>query len=389
MPTNKTFIGIDLGTTRCCAAIYRSNGIVDIIPLGNTGDKLIPSYVSFDQKIGGEISSSTIFDIKRILGKQYTEIVKDNNWNFNIIKHKNRVKIQYESDTGFIEKYPEEISADLLKHINQKIGNDSVEVVITVPAAFNSEQKNATRAAALLAGFTNGIHLLSEPIAASFAHFSAAATNSEMIQKDSTFLLLDLGGGTLDVCIFKVSNNQLKEICKNGDPNLGGRNFDNLLIKYFSQELRDKFGINVPGNRKHEFLQEIQNIKHNLTEKTEDELSFIDEDNLTNKVSITQEDFEKLSIELLKTIEINIMTALENCKHTPNQINKVLYVGGGCRMPMIKKLLKSIFPQAQHCDKENPDEVVAKGAAYYAYYLNIPAKENYVNSSNNSSCSLM
>uniref|UniRef100_A0A914QQD7 Heat shock protein 70 n=1 Tax=Panagrolaimus davidi TaxID=227884 RepID=A0A914QQD7_9BILA len=254
-------IGIDLGTTRCCAAVNRRNGI-GTVALDNQGERLLPSYVAYDEKnvkFGRIVidrlrdhSKASVFDSKRYIGKKFRDINIDNNCilklvstgnmpknnNTNYYKMKyNEIYFEIESYSGKVLKRPEEVSADLLKRIKERAeefqGTNLNEVVITVPAAFTEAQNEATYVAAKLAGW-DLIRFLPEPVAAAFGYFI-----DRSIPNNSTVLLFDLGGGTLDVCIFKIQNNELVIISRSGDPNLGGRDFDNILIKYFRDKMKN------------------------------------------------------------------------------------------------------------------------------------------------------
>uniref|UniRef100_A0AC34F971 Heat shock protein 70 n=1 Tax=Panagrolaimus sp. ES5 TaxID=591445 RepID=A0AC34F971_9BILA len=320
-------VGIDLGTSRCCVAVNRNGGIATI-PLDNSGERLLPSYVSYSEEniVCGKVVvnrlrnylKSTIFDSKRIIGRYFNDIEIDEYWCFSVNFENEKVLLEVNGFNGKKKKITaEEVAADLLKYMKNKAeefqGEKIAKVVITVPAAFTDAQKTATIAAAKLAGW-NEIELLPEPIAAAFAYFI-----DRPISNNSTVLLFDLGGGTLDVCIFKVENNQIQIISNIGDSKLGGRNFDTVLINYFRNLLNTKYGI-------YRLMLESQRIKEDLS---------------------------------------SIKNSSSNLKE--NQINKVLHVGGGSRMPMIKELLKEMFPVSEHCCEEHPDEVVAIGAAYYEY----------------------
>uniref|UniRef100_A0A914PF87 Uncharacterized protein n=1 Tax=Panagrolaimus davidi TaxID=227884 RepID=A0A914PF87_9BILA len=366
-------VGIDLGTTRCYAAVKRKNGI-ESIALENTGNRLLSSYVSFDEnhvKCGEVVTNrmqfyekSTVFDSKRIIGKLYTFIDADNSWQFSITKYFNRAKIGIISPDGKTSKFPEEISAALLKHVKIKCeeiqGKELNETVITVPAMFDEIQNEATYAAAMLAGWKK-IHLLPEPVAAAFAYFI-----DKPIPSNSKLFLFDLGGGTSFLIL------ELEIIGRSGDPYLGGRDFDNILIEYFREQLLSQYGVTVAESKKYKLMMECQEIKHNLSSRNEDKLAVDDYDltKVNDYIPITRQQFETLAENLLMLIKSNITAALENAGVKLDEINKVLYVGGGSRMPIIKDLLlHETFPNAEHCYEQNPDEVVAVGAAYYSYHL--------------------
>uniref|UniRef100_A0A914QNZ1 Heat shock protein 70 n=1 Tax=Panagrolaimus davidi TaxID=227884 RepID=A0A914QNZ1_9BILA len=268
----KNAIGIDLGTSRCCVAVIRKNGITTVA-LDNTGERLLPSYVSYDEenvKCGQIVverlrnySKSTIFDSKRIIGRNLSDIEIDTYWPFGIFEINSKVCLEVEKFNGKATVFPEEVSAELLKHIKQKAeefqGKPLSKAVITVPAAFNEAQKNATLEAAEIAGWKE-IILLPEPIAAAFAYF-----NDRSISNNSNVLLFDLGGGTLDVCIFKIQNNQIEIISNTGDSKFGGRDFDTVLINYFKNALSTQYGISFVKHKKYLLMVKCQKIKETLS----------------------------------------------------------------------------------------------------------------------------
>uniref|UniRef100_A0AC35FNP5 Heat shock protein 70 n=1 Tax=Panagrolaimus sp. PS1159 TaxID=55785 RepID=A0AC35FNP5_9BILA len=371
-------VGIDLGTSRCCVAVNRRNGI-ETVAIENEGGRQLPSYVSFDEpkvKCGQIVvdrlrnhGKSSVFDSKRLIGRDFTAIEVDKTWPFQVINSMDKAIIKIESEVEEIRKTPEQIAAILLKHLKKIVeefqGRKLQKAVITIPATFTQAQEEATHLAGILAGW-DCVELLPEPIAASFAYFV-----DRPIPDLSTVLLFDLGGGTLDVCIFKIQNEKIQIISKSGDSNLGGRDFDNILINHFSQRLKNNFGILELESKKYRLMLECQKIKHCLSIRYDDHLDVSDFDPTRNEfIAITRDDFQQLTLQLLTKIKKIINSAFDNIELHPSQIDKILQVGGGCRMPMIKTLLQEIFPDAEHSCEEHPDEVVAVGAAYYSYYLN-------------------
>uniref|UniRef100_A0AC34FQQ7 Heat shock protein 70 n=1 Tax=Panagrolaimus sp. ES5 TaxID=591445 RepID=A0AC34FQQ7_9BILA len=373
-------VGIDLGTSRCCAAVNRRNGI-ETVALDYKGERLLPSFIAFDEahiKCGQIVidrlrhySKSTIFDSKRIIGREFSDIEIDESWPFTVILDNDNKNVMLEVKTfdGRNQISPESASASLLKYIKQKVeefqGQKSKHAVITVPAAFTEAQKMATLKAAKLAGFEK-IALLPEPVAASFAYFI-----NRPIPNNSKILLFDLGGGTLDVCIFKIQNNQIFIISNTGDSKLGGRDFDKILINYFLNIFNSKFCILLADGKKYKLMQECQKIKENLSNSANSclDVEEFDASKEGELISISQKELQKMTTSLMNRIQNTIFSALQSSAYTPDQIDKVLQVGGGSRMPMIKNLLQNLFPKAEHCCEENPDEVVAIGAAYYAYTI--------------------
>uniref|UniRef100_A0A914QD60 Uncharacterized protein n=1 Tax=Panagrolaimus davidi TaxID=227884 RepID=A0A914QD60_9BILA len=206
---NFNAIGIDLGTTECCAAVIRKNG-PDFVVLDQTSNLLaMPSYVAFDEKEPkcGKValdrmrykSEYTVYDSKRIIGKDFERIAVDPLWPFDVLNLEGNVFLQMKTyNNDVLQKRPEEISADLLLHIKKMLeqyqGNILIEAVITIPSEYSERQKQATKIAAKMSGFQT-IHFIPEPVAAAFAYFTEIN-----IPNLSNILICDCGGGTTDLC---------------------------------------------------------------------------------------------------------------------------------------------------------------------------------------------
>uniref|UniRef100_A0A914XSK4 Hypoxia up-regulated protein 1 n=1 Tax=Panagrolaimus superbus TaxID=310955 RepID=A0A914XSK4_9BILA len=258
----------------------------------------------------------------------------------------------------------------LLAHIKHKIcefqAKNPTTIVITIPAAFTESQKEATLKAAKLAGFDK-VNLLPEPVAASFAYFI-----DRPLQSNATILLFDLGGGTLDICIFKINNSQMQIISNTGDPSIGGRDFDLILFDYFNSEMVSRFNVDIQNHerQKYKLLLKCQEIKHSLSVRHDEWIDIDDFD--TSKdglINLSRKDFEAKTNKLTEKMKELIVRALTEAKCQSYEIKIVLQVGGSSRMPIVKNMLKNMFPNADHCVEQNPDEVVAIGAAYYSYHL--------------------
>uniref|UniRef100_A0A914QPW8 Heat shock protein 70 n=1 Tax=Panagrolaimus davidi TaxID=227884 RepID=A0A914QPW8_9BILA len=355
-------VGIDLGTTRSCTAVNK-NGKIDVIAIDNS-DRPLPSFVGYEEGLpicGSHVarrmpnySKHAVFDVKRIIGKPYESVVIDPFWPFKVIKDGYDVKIKtLNSKNNDIFLSPEEISAVLLKHMKLKAEEYKQavlkEAVITVPVAFNQNQIDATLEAAALAGWET-IHILPEPIAACFTY----ASENE-IPANSNVMLFDFGGGTLDICIVRIENEHLQILKSCGDLYLGGRNFDTLLMNHSMLILEKIHNIDIRNNnyRKYKLLLDVGDFHPDIDAT----------------IPITRQTFKELSQEILVRLNAKVRETLDSINFTPDQINYVLQVGGGCRMAMVKELLRDIFPNSQHRSTVDPDWAVAYGASLYCCHL--------------------
>uniref|UniRef100_A0AC35FE69 Heat shock protein 70 n=1 Tax=Panagrolaimus sp. PS1159 TaxID=55785 RepID=A0AC35FE69_9BILA len=377
-------VGIDFGTVKCCAAVNKKNGI-QTIPLDNTGERFLPSYVIYDEQNPkcGKIAvdrlrtnpSSVVFDIKKIIGKQHQYISNDPLRPFKVLEAEKSVKIQIKDhQKRLVEKTPEEILADLLMHIKKKAedfrGQTLTNVAITVPSTCTEYQRHAIRKAAKFANWKY-VNLLPESVAAAFAYIKQGD-----VALESNVLLIDIGGGTLDICFFKIENNKLKILFGAGNENLGGKNFDTALCNYFSAILQQKYNIS-DAKINCRLKTDCAEIKHTLTsnivnnaENKEAGLDLSDY-NLEEdgRLTITPEKFKNIGRDILQNIETTIRNSLKENSYQIRDVQQIIFAGGTCRMPMVKELLNQIFPTINPLSAQNPDEMVAMGAAYFSAYL--------------------
>uniref|UniRef100_A0A914PUH6 Uncharacterized protein n=1 Tax=Panagrolaimus davidi TaxID=227884 RepID=A0A914PUH6_9BILA len=340
----------------------------------------IPLFISFDEKIPkcGQIvidrmrnwAEHTVYDIKRILGKNFEDIIVDPSWPFKISSERSDILIEVKTHEGKEKINAERVAGDLLKNIKKSIEEHEnrtlTDVVISVPLAISEKQKSATKKAAEYAGWKN-INFIPEPVAAAFAYFSKMD-----IPNKSIILIFDFGGGNVDICIAKIIGDNLKILTYNGDSYLGGSNFDRLLYDHFASILTNEHGINLTQNNNNKFrlTNKCKEIKHSLSSENDSSLDVSDfSPDRDDFIEITRDEFETMSEDLMVRTKNVILRALSNANLQTNDINYVFQVGGGCRMPMVKKLLMETFPSSDHRCSTCPEEVVAHGAAAYAYYL--------------------
>jgi len=328
-------IGVDLGTTNSEAAFINDKNEPEIIPAreGSFGGKNFPSVVAFrkDGKIiVGHAAKRSPFEkitgFKRHMGTTW----------------------KYRSRTLNREFTPQELSAFVLKKIVEDaeayLRKKVTGAVITVPAYFNDNQRQATKDAARIAGIEVR-RLLNEPTAAAIAYGLGKA-------KDEKIAVLDLGGGTFDVTIMQVSSGVFEVLATSGDTELGGIDFDVALMKY----LRDKYG-----------LEETPDMQRQV-ELAKMELSSVDVTYIGD-IEVTREEFERVIEPVLKRLEDPIRQALKDAGLTPADVDKVVPVGGSTKVPAVIRKFESIFGSEKIVGGVDPMRAVAIGAAIEAAVL--------------------
>jgi molecular chaperone DnaK len=379
-------IGIDLGTTNSCVALFE-NGQTQVIA-NSEGARTTPSMVAFStsgEKLVGQIAkrqavtnpANTIFATKRMIGrkreseevKRFAEVAP-----FPITAAENgdvRVTI------GGRAYSPQEISAMVLAKMRETasdfLGVPVEEAVITVPAYFDDSQRQATQDAGRIAGL-KVLRILNEPTAAALAFG---------LDKQSTgrVAVFDLGGGTFDVSILEISEGVFEVRSTNGDTYLGGEDWDQRLVDYMLSVFKDQTGIDVRKDAM--ALQRIreaaERAKHELSscEETDISLPFIAADEAGPKhltLSITRRELEELTADLVERLVEPCQIALDDAGLSTHEIEHVVLVGGMTRMPSIQRKVEQIFGKAPH-KGVNPDEVVAAGAAIQAGVLSGEVQE--------------
>ncbi|CAL8089816.1 unnamed protein product [Calicophoron daubneyi] len=374
-------VGIDLGTTNSCVAICQ-NGVVEILT-DDEQQPTIPSCVSFtdggvligrEAKIQLELNpENTIYDFKRLIGRRYDDpMIKEDtkHWPFSVVQEDGRVKIEVHYK-GQLEKFlPEKLAAMLLSKIKKMAENileeHVTDAVITVPAYFNSLQREAIKSAGEIAKL-NVLQVLDEPTAAAIAYgFGNNQGGRQLV------LVFDFGGGTLDVSVLSVEDKNIVVKATAGDNHLGGEDFDQNIANYMVERIKDKHNIDITAKKK------IVQYLHLQCEKAKQELSSATSTNFVvepidfGKIYhgyLTREKFNDLNSELFKKALTKVSQALEDAKLKPEEINEVILVGGSVRIPKIQQILSEYFTGEKINKTVNPDEVVARGAAIYAAYL--------------------
>jgi len=380
-------IGVDLGTTNSCVAIMEGG---DPVVIANSeGSRTTPSVVAFTEsgeRLVGQIAKrqaitnpqNTVFAIKRLMGRRFDE--PEVQKALKVLPYK---VVKNEDGAAWVEirgkKYsPPEISAFVLQKMKQTaedyLGEKVTEAVITVPAYFNDNQRQATKDAGRIAGL-NVLRIINEPTAASLAYGLDK-------KKDEKIAVFDLGGGTFDISILDVGEDGVFQVkATNGDTHLGGDDFDQVLIDYIADEFKRENGIDLRKDRM--ALQRLKEgaekakIELSSTLQTDINLPFITADQSGPKhlnMKLTRAKLEALCADLLERLDGPCMTALKDAGLRTSDINEVVLVGGMTRMPAVQERVKKLFGREGH-KGVNPDEVVAIGAAIQAGVLKGEVKD--------------
>ncbi|PAV87403.1 hypothetical protein WR25_14209 [Diploscapter pachys] len=268
---------------------------------------------------------------------------------------------------------PEEASGELLKAMKQYAesylgGQEVTDAVITMPAHFYTRQREATERAAQYAGFTN-VQFLTEPAAA------AIALAMKKQETDRTILIYDLGGGTFDVSIGRITNQELEILAIGGDTHLGGQDFDELIVKDFIAHFKGKHKISFPNDKiiRRRLRNQCREVKQNImgigSDLTIDMTFNVDGIEYSLEYKINRTKFNALCEPSFRCTMATIDNALCDAKLSQDQIDDILLVGGSTRIPRIRELIHEKFPRAKILQNVNPDEAIAIGAAIYAAQL--------------------
>jgi heat shock protein 1/8 len=319
--------------------------------------------------MGRSLPENGIYEIKRFIGKTYQEINLQNNlqyFSFKVEDDGNDPIIVIQGENHVFKKTPQEIATIILqkikKDVEAKIGKFN-KAVITVPAYFNTSQREATLSAAKEAGFTV-LKLLNEPNAAALSYIFKNNVDDECYS-----LIYDLGGGTFDVSILKRTLNNIDVICVDGDTNLGGKDLDNLIVDYVCEQLENEYEYNPKSDRR--TMRRMQK----LCEKAKEALSvttateIILEGFVTGHhevIDFTRKQFEEMGEKLFKrTIEI-VRRCVDKSGIAKDKIKHVVLAGGSSRIPKIQELLSAYFDGKTLNKSTNFDECIAEGAALQA-----------------------
>ncbi|XP_072165853.1 heat shock 70 kDa protein IV-like [Diadema setosum] len=380
-PGKAKAIGIDLGTTYSCVAVFQY-GKVEIIA-NDQGNRTTPSCVAFTdtERLIGDAAKNqvamnpknTIFDVKRLIGRRFTDesVQADRkHWPFRVIDQegKPKLEVEYKGEKKILS--PVEVSSMVLTKMKETaeayLGQEVTDAVITVPAYFNDAQRQATKDAGVIAGL-NVLRIINEPTAAALAYGL-----DKRVQGEQRVLIFDLGGGTFDVSILSIDDDIFEVMSTAGDTHLGGEDFNNRLVSYLSQEFKRKHKKDLTNNP-----QAIQRL-HTVAERAKRTLSAgphatIEEDSLFEGVDfytrITRARFEDLCYDLFRKCLDPVERAITDANINKRDIDTVVLVGGSTRIPKVRRLLQEVLDGKDLNKSINPDEAVAYGAAIQAAIL--------------------
>jgi len=367
-------IGIDLGTTNSCVAIY--DGGEPQVVANSEGSRTTPSIVAFaasGEKLIGQIAKrqavtnpdQTIFAVKRLIGRKHDSEEIERFQSIAPFTIRAAANGDAEVKVGDRGYSPQEISAMVLSKMRETasdfVGEAIEDAVITVPAYFDDSQRQATQDAGRIAGL-NVLRIINEPTAAALAYGLGNEGNSRIA-------IFDLGGGTFDISILDIVDSVFEVRSTSGDTYLGGEDFDRALCDHLIARFEDEHGIDLrEDNMALQRIKEAaEHAKHELSSTTETDvnLPFIAADDDGPKhlaATITRDDFEALVSDLIERLVEPCENALEDAELDRGEIDEVVLVGGMTRMPAIQAKVEEIFGKAPN-RSVNPDEVVACGAA--------------------------
>ena len=365
-------VGIDLGTTNSLIAIIHPETKQAVALKEHNSSSLVPSIVHFDGNgnvtVGEEAKQylitephNTIFSAKRLMGKSYNDIKNNSSFfTYKIIDDNTESLVKIQVGNKFYS--PVELSSFILKELKQRaehiLKTPVNKAVVTVPAYFNDAQRQATRDAGKLAGL-DVLRIINEPTAASLAYGIGLHKEDH-----KTIAVYDLGGGTFDISILRISNGIFEVLSTNGDTYLGGDDFDNAIVKFWLQQL--SISEDELKNNK-EFAQAIR-LK---AEEAKKHLSANEmfSDNLNqHELKISKTEFEELICPSIDKTITACKNALKDAQLTAGDIEVIVMVGGSTRIPFVKKTISDFFGKEVN-DSMNPEEVVALGAALQADIL--------------------
>ena len=372
-------IGIDLGTTNSCVAVFEGNEPVVIA--NSEGKRTTPSVVGFvengERKIGDPAKrqaitnpKNTVYSIKRFMGENWQQTEKEiSRVPYSVVNEGGYPRVDIDG-----RKYtPQEISAMVLQKMKKTaedyLGQEVTDAVITVPAYFSDSQRQATKEAGQIAGL-NVRRIVNEPTAAALAY------GVDKANKDMKIAVFDLGGGTFDISILEFGGGVFEVLSTNGDTHLGGDDFDQVIIDWLVQEFKNDEGADLKSDpmamQRLKEAAEKAKIELSSSTSTEINLPYIMPVGGVPKhlvKTLTRAKFEQLAHDLIQACLAPCQKAIADAHLTTADIDEVILVGGSSRIPAVQTLVKNYFGK-EPSKGVNPDEVVAVGASIQGAILN-------------------
>lgn len=372
-------IGIDLGTTNSCVAVFE--GSEPVVIANSEGKRTTPSVVGFvkdgDRKVGDPAKrqaitnpKNTVYSIKRFMGETYTQSQKEAEaMPYTVVNEGGYPRVEIEG-----RKYtPQEISAMVLQKMKKTaedyLGQEVTDAVITVPAYFSDSQRQATKEAGQIAGL-NVQRIVNEPTAAALAY------GVDKANKDMKIAVFDLGGGTFDISILEFGGGVFEVLSTNGDTHLGGDDFDQVIINWLADGFKAEEGVDLRKDpmamQRLKEAAEKAKIELSSSTSTEINLPYITAvDGMPKHLvkTLTRAQFEQLAHNLIQACLVPCQNAVRDAKLSTPDIDEVILVGGSSRIPAVQTLVKNYFGK-EPSKGVNPDEVVAVGAAIQGAILN-------------------
>ena len=372
-------IGIDLGTTNSCVAVFEGNEPVVIA--NSEGKRTTPAVIGFvkdgERKVGDPAKrqaitnpQNTVYSIKRFMGETYEQSRKEAEaMPYKVVNEGGYPRVEIEG-----RKYtPQEISAMVLQKMKKTaedyLGQEVTDAVITVPAYFSDSQRQATKEAGEIAGLKVQ-RIVNEPTAAALAY------GVDKANKDMKIAVFDLGGGTFDISILEFGGGVFEVLSTNGDTHLGGDDFDQVIIKWLADGFKADEGIDLTKDpmamQRLKEAAEKAKIELSSSTSTEINLPYISAEGGVPKhlvKTLTRAQFEQLAHDLIQACLVPCQNAVRDANLQTSDIDEVILVGGSSRIPAVQTLVKNYFGK-EPSKGVNPDEVVAVGAAIQGAILN-------------------
>ncbi|TGO47890.1 hypothetical protein BOTNAR_0502g00100 [Botryotinia narcissicola] len=362
-----TVIGIDLGTTYSC--------VVEIL-VNDQGHRITFSYVAFtdEERLVGDAAKNqaaanpknTVFDVKRMIGRKFND--KDvqgdmKHFPFDVVQKDGKPSVQVEYQGAKKTFTPEEVSAMILGKMKEVaesyLGKTVTHAVVTVPAYFNDNQRQATKDAGIIAGL-NVLRIVNEPTAAAIAYGLDKTGGERQI------IVYDLVGGTFDVSLLSIDHGVFEVLSTAGDTHLGGEDFDQRVINYFVKKYNKENSVDITKDLKTmgKLKREAEKAKRTLSSQktTRIEIEAFHNGNDFSE-TLTRAKFEELIMDLFKKTLKPVEQVLKDAKVKKGEVDDIVLVGGSTRIPKVQELIEEYFGGKKASKGINPDEAVAFGAA--------------------------